>query len=465
MVSSKKTTILMCVLIVAMSFLRVIFWEFGDMDELWSYNMSRGIAEGFVPYRDFNMVPTPLFAFVNSAILLVSNTLLAYRISCAVILAVFMILVFEAIAERTNVFYAMPVVMLCLMFTYTITYNALFFICAVSIYLLFGREETDKRNFLIGVLAACAALSRQSSGGVLMILVLCILAGKKRWKGVIMYLAGAAVPCLILLGYLLITHSFYEFWDYCFFGLFEFGSDNYGFGIDALPNMLILLAGIVCDLLMWKTERGQVIIHLILGISVMMICVPIVEGSHSYFGAVWFSIPVVAFTEKRFGKYLKKWMSVLMSSVFALGTAALIFVGISGLSIDRDHTILAGTFVDADMVSDFDLIAQKNEEYRQQGHKVTTLSNTAILISVIGGHYDPVFDMFNKGNFGRNDPLDYVGEACASPDAVIVMPDDYPAEGLQNPKGVYEYVTDRCTPVESFGRFTWYVPKEVVLDG
>ena len=96
-----KRILIFCLIITVMTFLKVMLWNFGDLDELWNYNLSRGIVMGMQPYRDFNMVQTPLFAFINAFALLISRTLTAYRISCSVLLSVLMLLVFRTIAART----------------------------------------------------------------------------------------------------------------------------------------------------------------------------------------------------------------------------------------------------------------------------------------------------------------------------------------------------------------------------
>ena len=40
----KKGVALACIIIVVLAFIKVMFWSFGDLDELWNYNMSRGIV-------------------------------------------------------------------------------------------------------------------------------------------------------------------------------------------------------------------------------------------------------------------------------------------------------------------------------------------------------------------------------------------------------------------------------------
>ena len=37
-----------------------------DYDEIWNYGFSYNMASGYLPYRDFNMIITPLFNFLIS---------------------------------------------------------------------------------------------------------------------------------------------------------------------------------------------------------------------------------------------------------------------------------------------------------------------------------------------------------------------------------------------------------------
>lgn len=40
--------------------------EIGDLDELWNYNFARNVFDGLIPYRDFNMVQTPMLPSIAS---------------------------------------------------------------------------------------------------------------------------------------------------------------------------------------------------------------------------------------------------------------------------------------------------------------------------------------------------------------------------------------------------------------
>ena len=49
-----------------------------DLDELWNFNFARNIANGLLPYKDFNMVQMPLLPIVCGTILNIFGTELFY---------------------------------------------------------------------------------------------------------------------------------------------------------------------------------------------------------------------------------------------------------------------------------------------------------------------------------------------------------------------------------------------------
>ena len=42
----------------------VLIRNLANLDEIWNFNFARNIANGLIPYNDFNMLQTPLFPFI-----------------------------------------------------------------------------------------------------------------------------------------------------------------------------------------------------------------------------------------------------------------------------------------------------------------------------------------------------------------------------------------------------------------
>ena len=72
----------------------------GDLDELWTFNFYRNVANGLVPYRDFNMLQMPLLPLMYGLILkIITNELLVIRIISALISALIFTSVFKLLKE------------------------------------------------------------------------------------------------------------------------------------------------------------------------------------------------------------------------------------------------------------------------------------------------------------------------------------------------------------------------------
>lgn len=42
----------------------VLIRNLANLDEIWNFNFARNIANGLIPYKDFNMLQTPLLPFI-----------------------------------------------------------------------------------------------------------------------------------------------------------------------------------------------------------------------------------------------------------------------------------------------------------------------------------------------------------------------------------------------------------------
>ena len=90
---------------------------------------------------------------------------------------------------------------------------------------------------------------------------------------------------------------------------------------------------------------------------------------------------------------------------------------------------------------------------------VGRITSCSAIISIYDGSFNPPYDLFLVGSFGTTDPVYIVREQIRKDNTIIVMPDDYIEENWMNPAGIYECVTENCTPVDRVGRFVYYVPK------
>ena len=188
-------------------------------DEIWEYGYGYNIAKGLVPYRDFNMLATPLFPFcIAIFIKIFGNYLLSAHIFNAIILILMIKIMYKMIGNKTLI-----IIPLLLYSTYNIlpTYNGLItFFALLLLYIKKTKIKEDNKVLLSGLIISLMVLTKQSVGGAFFILELFLTKNKKK------YLITFSIPMIIFLIYLIINNALYNFIDYSILGIFDFADKN-----------------------------------------------------------------------------------------------------------------------------------------------------------------------------------------------------------------------------------------------
>ena len=89
-------------------FILIVFSNNGN-DTIWNYGMAHAIRMGEVPYKDFNIISTPLYAFVMSLGLFIKDTYFIFILEQAFLLTIFIFFV-EKLVNRN---YILVLISLC----------------------------------------------------------------------------------------------------------------------------------------------------------------------------------------------------------------------------------------------------------------------------------------------------------------------------------------------------------------
>ncbi len=212
-----KSIIKYILLFVFILFFNLILYPI-NLDDIWNYGFAYNIAHGLIPYRDFNMVLTPLYSIIMAIPLLINSNVLTFYISHAIILTFCFYLCFRLLGNKTwllLLFFFLP---------QPIIYPSYNVFLIVLFLLLVYLEENKKSNYLIGIVLGCFILTKQSVG--VFVALVGILYYIKDRNVFIKRFVGCFLVCFIFLLYLLITKSLTSFLDLCFFGLFDFAKGN-----------------------------------------------------------------------------------------------------------------------------------------------------------------------------------------------------------------------------------------------
>ena len=255
----------------------------GNLDELWNFNFANNVEKGLVPYRDFNMVQTPLLPMFNAIFLTIfGNELIVMRILacllCAGVLFTFYKILNLLKANKGISLFVVMALFYMLKDYFCMDYNfAVLFVTLIIIYIelkrnLYNREninateigdtieslntnkscsqsstnketkennKTDLKNnklnnwktdLILGILAGICIMLKQSTGTIVTIALLgynlLLVRSKEEFiqylKSTCIKILGVLIPIVIIFIYLAINGAVDDFWDYCIAGIKTF---------------------------------------------------------------------------------------------------------------------------------------------------------------------------------------------------------------------------------------------------
>ena len=225
----------LCFLII---FFSLLFFGYNNTDNIWNYGMAHAIHMGEIPYLDFNIITTPLYAFYMSFFLLFYDSYLTFLIGQSLLGVLCYYFVDKMIHKK--VLFLIPIIGFGLFYLFFPNYNFLVF---TFIVMLMYFDKEDSNDYLIGVLLGLLVLTKHTMGAVI---VICSFLSTKSFSKIMKRIVGMIGPGIIFLSYLLITRSFSSFWNLSIMGLFDFGGhNNYRSTIFMILSVILLLITIV----------------------------------------------------------------------------------------------------------------------------------------------------------------------------------------------------------------------------
>ncbi len=227
-----------------------------NLDEIWNYNFARNIADGLIPYKNFNMIQTPLLPFIAGLFLkLFGNELIVMRILAIILISCIFFMIYKILKKlKVNIFYILVTLLLLfiLLKNYIcIDYNfAVLLFTLILIYLeirnynanpnyLYNKNLQINNNcikdkyfyyFINGFICGCCILFKQSTGFLISIISIAfpILFVKNKinlksyLKTSLIKIIGIFIPISLFIIYLIINGTFSEFINYAILGIKTF---------------------------------------------------------------------------------------------------------------------------------------------------------------------------------------------------------------------------------------------------
>ena len=465
-----------------------------NLDEVWNFNFSRNIADGLIPYRDFNMVPTPLLSMICGLFLfifgkeLIVMRWLAVCLMCAVFFLTYKILKKIVPKEVTllvlAVFLSLYKEVMCIDYNYAVLLVAL-----ILLYIELNHVEKDcfkysfRYNFVVGIIAGIAVLFKQSTG--LAVCVACLgykifeIRKKDDIKSFFRIagtrVLGAVIPVGLLIVYLILNGAFNDFVSYTILGVRNF-SNSISYA-NLLKNesiaalSIIVPAALLIMLIMHfvKNVKEEICIFFAYAVSSFVVAFPICDNIHFLIGAmitlIGLTYIIYEYVFKAYADNVKKKYKVFLYGfvTFVSCFFLLSLIHSSFESIKTDYILVKKENELSHFIGVPESVGLKDrikvvDEYilsqMKMGKKVYILDAEAAIYFIPLNMYNKDYDMFNRGNLGVDGENRIIDRIKNEKDSVYLLKKD--GINWQNPNVVREFVTDNLNRIDEISIFEVY---------
>lgn len=379
-------------------------------DELYNFGFGYSISQGLIPYRDFNMIITPLFSYLLAILISIfGKHLILYHILIAALIVYIFHLSYRNIGVGAFVIY-----MLLLIYPF-VGYNI--FTLAL-LFTLFSLSDNENTLLLEPIIISLMILSKQT---LILLAIPNIITSKNKKKTISIYL----IFCFAFLLYLTINNCLYNFFDYCLFGMFDFTNKN-GTSFNILTILEIIII-ILLGYFSYKSKDKKIYYCLMFQIMAF----PIFDYIH-------FIISLIPAIYLLLYKCPSKKIIYLLSMTIILSYFLIFNILVykeTTLSQTHEHYKI-NNFLKGRLVSKgFDSVMLKGEEYvnKYNNYKIYFLGNLTYAFKL--GMDIPInkYDIINDGNMGYGGAKEYIKEIdkdCKKNKCIFIV--DSVGEGANN---------------------------------
>lgn len=413
-------------------------------DPIAMYAFSHAIKTGGVPYRDFSIVATPLYAFLMSIGLFVFDNYLMFILEQSIIVTILFYFLFKMFDKKAwLILFGMCVVQY---YGFIPTYN---FLCLFFLVLLVYYEKNyPNKDYLIGVILGFAFLSKQTVGGflVLVTVVICFKDIKKLIKRAV----GFSIPCLVLIIYLLFNNALYDFINLAFLGMFDFGNSNSNF--QGLFFYLSLIVLIVMLIIVLRNRKDKYNYYLLCG---FVFCIPLFDTNHFGLFIDCFSILMASYINWNRNEDFYSKLCIGSTVLFSI----LYFSCVNSLGATFYKEINHFNYM-YNFKNDYENNLKVNKFLDSYNDKNTIiLSGYTMFYDILSDNEINYFDVLLYGNHGYNGTRTMIDKIKEEKNVYIIVDMDKYNNNVKTSQynvDVVEYVVDNYEIVDSKYSFNVY---------
>ena len=457
-------------------------------DELWNFQNIYKMCIGYQIYVDANVIITPLFFVLGEMLLnFLGTNMFVFRIYNALIMSflfLFTYLLLKELKIRKSVVIVVSLAFICYNIYNLVLCQANYNTMALAIYvfgtyLLIKYKNSKCTPIIQAFIAFIVFITKQNMGffylgGVLLYELIKKDNLNKKIKDI--FLIGIIFAILIAI-FLIILYSqgiLYNFIDYAFLGISEFGNKNLSIsivniitvcslGIINICVIIFLLKNIKAKKLLTLNEKENLKILLCLSTTLLFVIIPIMNDMHKIIAIYLSIILLIYIAERLIMKDIKInnkiiiILCIILSSIIMYNTVKSIYDWYNEVSKESYVFKYEEPFFGVIENNKYENIKNVTEFIKKEKEDVIVLSPKAAYYMITLNKSNGLYDLPFKGNFGKIQEDGVVEDLKNKKNTIFLMEDDF--VHWQESEKVRNYVKENMEKDGKIEEFTIYKTK------
>lgn len=447
----KLNGILKYVLMFVLFFLCLqFFYSCFQGDQVYNFGFSYAISRGEIPYKDFNMIITPLGAYLYAIpAFIFGNHLVVFNLFQSLLLCIMFFILFKIFNKKAWILFIFLFLTIPIPFP-TVMFQGYNFLLLFGLIVLLLCEKNNTNDYLVGLIIGLMFLTKQTVGFVLALPSFYYLFKNKDYNKVIKRAFSFFLVVFTFVIFLLITGSFDQFIDMCFLGMLDFTAIN---GTIFDLNFIIFLIEIIFIIIFIIKDRDNINNYYVLVFS--MIAVPLFDYYHVALFTYAFLLLIIE--KVRFEDYKNL---EFCSFMFASSIAISWFLFMNEFKIP--HFSYFKSFELKSMSRKVEkTVIGINSFIENNGDKnIIILTANAYFFKIVNDYDITYYDLLNYGNHGYDGTNKVIRKIEEEKQPIFIINikeyEDHSSKRQQINKIVIKYVMDNYKLIETRGEYAIY---------
>lgn len=471
--------------IVLIVIINTFFHIFDAYDELWNFQNLYKMYNDYTIYKDSNIIITPIFFIVGNFLFHIFgatiNTFRFYSILINVLQYILIFYIFKNLNTNKNLSF----LYLTLIFSniYSITscganYNLLaidFILLGVILYL---KQYNKKRyNIYQGIIIFLVFFTKQNLGVFYAIgIVLFELIDKKiskyfflnQLQKFIFFMIPTSLSCITMY----LDGNLFDFINYVFGGLFNFGNSNLYIDSSILEYISILLIIIGLYIFIIKNKnilskecKKNITFLFILSICISLVIFPIINFSHLIFAYILLYIllfhilDTILINHIFYAEYhfkITNWCCVLFLFIILLHILSSVYTNFDLLgNFDRTHPFYNAP-IKEETIEKINIVSEYIKEKNSSGTDVIIVASDSAYTMINLNQSHRAFDLVFNGNLGYHGVEHLINEIKNCENTEFLIYTDEEDRFWQESDEIREYIISNLEKIGNISNYSIY---------